>query len=308
MDYSALRKSIFSSKLSVSARCVAFVLIEHLPNCRPSITRIASMSGQSKRSVLRDIAELEVSGFITVTREDGTRSTYKFLHQCQAVTGLSHTGANLSSDRCQSGTTTGANLAPELLKRTPQEKADPPSGGETLRARYFTLEGWVPPDSLREEAIMAGIPGEYFELKLAELQNGPIGGTRGVFDRTSYVRLRFPEWRKWYEAQAGNALSGAATGSRSGFRRSDGGTPPWEVPTSYRRFCEAKGICIETELKEFAKRGYTRDNYPEKELVEVFGRLLQKKARELHGSDRPPDAGPRGDGERPRRPPQPRVR
>jgi hypothetical protein len=77
-------------------------------------------------------------------------------------------------------------------------------------AAYHTLDGWDPPEELVAEAAMLGIPGDVFSARLSSLRNGPIGGARGVFDRTDYVRQLLPKWRTWSETERHHSGTGGS--------------------------------------------------------------------------------------------------
>ena len=98
----------------------------------PGVDRLATILGVGRRSAIRAIEAAEAAGDLMITRHTGRPNVYKLspelvssCHQCQT-----DTGANVTRDQCQVGTTTSAknaktsaNLAPEPQnhKRTTSE-------------------------------------------------------------------------------------------------------------------------------------------------------------------------------------------
>lgn len=70
---------------------------------------------------------------------------------------------------------------------------------------FHTLDGWEPDQSLVDDAVIAGVPREWFHTKLAELRNTTIGGQRGVRDRSAWVRSQLGRWRGYAEADRAKA-------------------------------------------------------------------------------------------------------
>lgn len=68
---------------------------------------------------------------------------------------------------------------------------------------------WQPSESLRADAVMAGVPD--LDERIQGLREGPIGGKRGVFEDQleNYIRKFFPDWRVWGETKRAKALPDA---------------------------------------------------------------------------------------------------
>lgn len=290
---------------------VGLVLVQHYPRIYPSIERIVDWSSLSRRSVIRGIQELEASGVITVTRADGQRSVYTF-NLCHTGTGATQAPVpNLHATSATQAPPPVPNLHPTLnLQSKISNEADPvvpPQDAQAQPQRWWTLDGWEPSAELRSEATAQGITALEFERRLAELRLGPIGGNRGVLDRTAYVRTQLPKWRVWSETERAKALSQGATGSPKRFATQ----VATHVPTDAEKALAGRyGVELETVLADFVRRGYTTENYPAKDLARYFASLLKlaiKDARErttptTGGSDRdrqgngeatPPGAGGR---------------
>lgn len=75
-DYRAARESIFASDLPGSLKLVALALVEHMPNCRPSVTTLAAKCGVERKTALRSLARLERLNVIAIERQSGARSAY----------------------------------------------------------------------------------------------------------------------------------------------------------------------------------------------------------------------------------------
>lgn len=144
---------------------------------------------------------------------------------------------------------------------------------------WRSLRGWEPSDELYAEAKVQGVSKEVFDRQLAKLRNGPIGGSRGVFDRDDYVRLQIPHWRTWDETDRAKA-SLAPPGFRSGFRGS-GAPPPLEPSKKHLAFAEKHAIAIAPIVNGLALEGVV-DALGHKGALEELGRrlLAARKAKE----------------------------
>lgn len=144
---------------------------------------------------------------------------------------------------------------------------------------WRSLRGWEPSDELYAEAKVQGVSKEVFDRQLAKLRNGPIGGSRGVFDRDDYVRLQIPHWRTWDETDRAKA-SLAPPGFRSGFRGS-GAPPPLEPSKRHLAFAEKHAIAIAPIVNGLALEGVV-DALGHQGALEELGRrlLAARKAKE----------------------------
>jgi len=97
-DFREAKKAIYKSSLSTCARMVLLVLLDHLPDIRPGIERIAEHSGMSTRQAIREVQKLEAIGILVVARATGRSNQYSLAdnwiqmipvtqsHRCQPVT------------------------------------------------------------------------------------------------------------------------------------------------------------------------------------------------------------------------------
>ncbi len=129
----------------------------------PGVDRLATILGVGRRSAIRAIEAAEAAGDLMITRHTGRPNVYKLspelvssCHQCQT-----DTGANVTRDQCQLGTTTSAknaktsaNLAPEPQnhKRTTREPVVVGDAKNEVGPIPFSE-----PDSFTKAARAAGI-------------------------------------------------------------------------------------------------------------------------------------------------------
>lgn len=150
------------------------------------------------------------------------------------------------------------------------------------RLRYFNLDGWEMSDELRQKAIAVGVPREDIDRRVAELRNGPIGGSRGVFDRDKYVEQRFGQWRTWAETERAKA-------SAKGYQRPEDtppapkrlpGLPAW-VDEKHAAFARQHGIDLKEGAKGFASTYHMRvSGLRRADLFEPFMKFLEGYAHQ----------------------------
>lgn len=100
-----------------------------------------------------------------------------------------------------SGSGSGSGSDPDLTQARARDRQAPtPAQGQPLV--WFTLDDWVEPDGLEDEAVSAGVPREFYRTQLETLRNTTIGGKGGVRDRAKYVRGLFGKWKTWAETGA----------------------------------------------------------------------------------------------------------
>ncbi len=108
---------------------------------------------------------------------------------------------------------------------------------------------WLPSQSLRDDATMAGVTN--FDERILTLRLGPIGGVRGVFEDAidDYIRTLFGKWRTWSETDRAKAAAAAAAKPRGqSYRRPGEEAPelvdfdPRYLSTSHSDFCDRAGL------------------------------------------------------------------
>ncbi len=158
---------------------------------------------------------------------------------------------------------------------------------------YISLDGWEPPEELYAEAQMLGISRETFDRRLKSLRNLPIGGPKGVFDRTDHVRGLLPLWRTWEESDRAKA-------AQKGFKVPEMAVDEWDwraLEWKDRDFCDRNALGAPDDVaRAFWASGATKGK-TRAEGEKLFRRHLGKlaKASRCHEdapgrAQAPPDA------------------
>jgi hypothetical protein len=134
---------IEAHQVSLGARLVYGLLAYHArrsDHCWPSIRRLASMLGVSRRQVMRYIAELEQGGWITAAREPGRASVYWFLlHPSMQAQGAQTGDTSVTGGGDIHVTTPVTSMSPprahlgEQKAREVSTPPSPPQGGAKNR-------------------------------------------------------------------------------------------------------------------------------------------------------------------------------
>jgi pyruvate/2-oxoglutarate dehydrogenase complex dihydrolipoamide acyltransferase (E2) component len=179
-----------------------------------------------------------------------------------------------------SSTSPSVSVVSDLKSGSPDpERARPtPAQGQPLV--YYTLDGWAPPDGFDDEVKLAGLTPDDFRAQLAKLRTGPIGGARGVLDRTEYVRSLLPTWRTWAEAARAKAVSDAAKGARSAFAgsRHQRDQLVLEASDAHRRYAAKHGLDLDALMSDIHRKDYVGKLGLER-AREIIGEQLSKLAR-----------------------------
>lgn len=151
-------------------------------------------------------------------------------------------------------TCTHAGKGMEGNGREGEGKAPPPANdgqGQTIKATYTNLDGWVMSDELRAYCITAGVPD--IDERIAKVRLINIGGKSGVHDRDQWVRLQCPQWRRWREeAQAKASYGRAPAEPQKPKPPKVKGCPAW-VRESHEATCRAEGHDVRREAMAWAK-------------------------------------------------------
>jgi hypothetical protein len=172
-DFIAARGSIFEAPIPGPLKLVALVLVEHMPNCHPSVSKIASMCGVERKTAIRALARLERLGVISVERRNGALNAYAFRPVPLWRTGPSDVPV---PDGAGTGTNGGTGPVPTEPATGPSEvpKADlstKEAGEQRGRARGLELAaantigpewsqypaGWRWSDATEAEASIQGV-------------------------------------------------------------------------------------------------------------------------------------------------------
>lgn len=171
------------------------------------------------------------------------------------------------------GTGTGVRAAQPVI--TPAQGQKP---------TYISLEGWNPPEELYAEALMEGISREAFDRRLKTLRNTPIGGPKGVFDRTNHVRGLLPLWRTWEEADRAKA-------GKKGFQPAEPTPDEWDwrsLEWKDRDYCDRNGLGAPDEVaRDFWASGATKGK-ARAEGEKLFRRHLGKLGKAVRAAQAAP--------------------
>ena len=165
-DFRGARDLVYDSALSANSKSVLIQVIEHMPNARPSVARIAARTSLCERQVRRELLKLQRLGILLVEKRDGTRSVYHLIdgwntelpltnsHPCQSVTPDTespHPGLSVTPPRTNSPLTPDCE-SPEAGKkqkvkqegkqRGTRVRATPPKRAPS--AVFFLPEDWEP--------------------------------------------------------------------------------------------------------------------------------------------------------------------
>lgn len=75
-DFLALNRAVFESSVSLAEQSLLLALIDHLPDCRPSTTRLMARSKLSRSTLFRALASLEAMGVVSCKAQPGKPSMY----------------------------------------------------------------------------------------------------------------------------------------------------------------------------------------------------------------------------------------
>lgn len=168
---------------------------------------------------------------------------------------------------------------------SPRHDVDPSGAPEPVqgsRPVWHSLDGWEAPPGLVTEAIAMGLTVEAFDRRLLELRAGPIGGRRGTFDRTDFVRLQLPKWRTWEETERAKARAPASKFGPPAASNALKGGGRWEPTGVHRKFALAKGLTA-AEFEALAQKYRAGEDWHDRgrrDADERFGTVLGKAARE----------------------------
>lgn len=143
---------------------------------------------------------------------------------------------------------------------------------DTRPAVWHTLEGWTIPEDLFAVAETDyGLTRAELTERVDKLRTGPIGGNRGVLDRTKYVRSQLGTWKVWGETERAKQRQLRAAGKIPV-------VVDWKPKDAHARYCAKFRLELATAAADFVAKGQL-ERYPAKELDEVFGRWLANLAR-----------------------------
>lgn len=115
----------------------------------PSMTRLASMTGQGRRTVVRQVGELESAALLAITRTPGKSNRYRLLQPQAGLfdgpPGDARTGPGTKGNPCQSGTSAKTAPVPKChtnyIKRLCTDTDTEGSGKRTSCPKVVTADG-----------------------------------------------------------------------------------------------------------------------------------------------------------------------
>lgn len=145
----------------------------------------------------------------------------------------------------------------------------------TTRVIHAIPDAWVPSESLRADAAIAGVAN--LDERILALRSGPIGGTRGIFEGEleNYVRTFFGKWRTWSETDRAKASAAAKPRGQS-YRQP---TVTIEPTAKHRAYAAKHGLPLDELVKELVDSG-AADDLGAKRALEMLGEKMGRKVRE----------------------------
>lgn len=208
MNFLEAFRAVFESRLALAQQSVLIVLIDHMPDCRPSVPRIAARAKVSEREVFRVIAELEAMGVVEILRSPGRPSSYRISvdklrsqtntpdagspltqgHPCPTVSQPLTEGQGTPDVRSPKGTKEGSNE--ELVSAAPAPSTDErPKPPKAARPRGWRVvpKDWQPNAAHRAKAEALGVD---LELEVAKFQEWEFKEDRSDADLAFHRWLR----------------------------------------------------------------------------------------------------------------------
>lgn len=171
---------------SAAAKSVLLILAnraDHKGVCWPGIDGIARQTELSRRTVIRQIKNLEDGGFISVIHRGGEGEGRKSnVYQC-------HIGQCAIDDR-QSATVSG--LSDTV---TPEPSYNPKKNRKTIRASQRVPVEWSPSDKLLDYALEQGMSPEVRKAELENFRDWEFTKARTDWDACWRTWCR--NWKKW---------------------------------------------------------------------------------------------------------------
>jgi hypothetical protein len=142
-------------------------------------------------------------------------------------------------------------------------------------------ESWQLSDELRAEAVLAGVPPETIDQRIADLRTGTIGGTRGVLAHKldEYIRNQFGKWKVWAETDRAKAAAAASPRRFGGVEVPAGpprervkGLPEW-IYTQHADYALEHHLDLKRAAMAFAKGSLVKPSAMRP--TDVFGPFLQ---------------------------------
>ena len=120
-----------------------------------------------------------------------------------------------------------------------------------------------------------------FDEQLTSLRLGPIGGTRGIFERDleSYIRSLFGKWRTWEETQRAKATAAAAVATKPRAQGYRAPTLTIEATPKHRAYAAKHSLPLDELVRELNASGAV-DDLGAKRALEMLGEKMGRLVRE----------------------------
>jgi hypothetical protein len=265
-DFIAARGSIFEAPIPGPLKLVALVLVEHMPNCHPSVSKIASMCGVERKTAIRALARLERLGVISVERRNGALNAYAFRPVPLWRTGTSEVPVPESNG---TGTNEGTGPVPTEPETSPSEVhkaviSTKEAGERRGRARGLELAdastigpdwiqypvGWAWSAATQAEADMQGVTAAQLQEHVNYWSLHKF--SRPCTDLDGELRRRLPDIRKRGETE--RAKPGQAVAST-------GNSYAWMPTQEHRDYVSEHGRDIAIPIAQYRAAG-TPDRAP----------------------------------------------
>jgi hypothetical protein len=268
-DFIAARWAIFDAPIPGPLKLVALVLVEHMPNCHPSVSKIASMCGTERKTAIRALARLERMGVISVERRNGALNQYAFRPVPFWRTGPSGvpvpeedgTGPNEGMGPVPTATETGPSEVPKagVSRKEAGERRGRARGLELAAAGASKPDwsqypaGWTWSNATEAEASMQGVT-------VTQLREHVDYWSRHKFarpctDLEAELRARIPDIRKRAEKDRFRDASDRSKAPAVTSTNQYG----WHPKQTHRELCKAHGRDL-----DFASTQYRGAGTPER--------------------------------------------
>jgi hypothetical protein len=265
-DFIAARESIFEAPIPGPLKLVALVLVEHMPNCHPSVTKIASMCGVERKTAIRALARLERMGVISIERRNGALNAYAFRPVPLWRTGppdvpvpeTDGTGTNEGTGPVPMTTGTGPFEVPkaEVSTKEAGERRERARGLELAAANTIGPEwsqypaGWHWSDATEAEASMQGVTPAQLQEHVAYWTLHKF--SRPCTDLDGELRRRIPEIRKRAEKERFRESQDRANPSQAA---PSGNTYRWRPNQSHGDLCKTHGRDLDFAVTQYRAAG-----------------------------------------------------
>lgn len=169
-------RAVFRAELTTQEKITLLALLDHFPDCRPSLTRLSQWTSISRRRVIDQLQSLEERGIVTPERRRGMTNRYRladgwerFLpcsggdvaspaHDVELVTERHPTGDVASPHQGRGVTSTGDVASPKATKEATKGSKQGKRSGTSSSKRWTRVpDSWTPTEGHQELATELGV-------------------------------------------------------------------------------------------------------------------------------------------------------